>query len=592
MKRKAEKENQGIIERFCSASERTARVSLILAAAIVVGTIGTVSVAAIRSNTASIIPSDNVELNAAQDYLAQVAMQAETGTEATTEETAASDETEITDETRETKRGGLTGDHVVDVKNLKSLSNEDLVKAIKQGKVKAIDVKTIKKDQSQNTKPVHHGSTGNAPTPTKKPTPVPTNKPTPTMAPITVVNYELGMDISQFQGNIDWKKVKADGIKFAFIRCGGRGYTKGACYDDTKFVQNIKNAKAAGVKVGVYFFSQAITALEAVEEASITLDKIKGYGIDLPVVMDWETGTGYRTWKLKGQDFANVLEAYCSMIAQAGYTPAVYLNTSDINDRLGKYSGQILGKYKLWYAYPYSCYDPSSKSFRSNYYQTGDTVPPRSFGYEYWQYSWHGRVKGISGDVDLNIKILGKTTLTAPVINIPNKNITSTVGETINPLNGVTAKTSQGATTTNSLSYAIKNAAGETVTLDQAKNAVGKYVITYTYKDYFRGSVTATANWEVKQGSGTTVTSTPVPTQGGQGGATPTPVPTQGGNTTVTPTTAPSVTNTPTPTPKPTDTPAPTATSTPKPTPKPTATATPKPADPSKPENNDNQGTT
>ncbi len=589
MKRKAENENQSLIERFCSASERTARVSLILAAAIVVGTIGTVSVAAIRSNTASIIPSDNVELNAAQDYLAQVSMQAAASdTAETTEETSSSDETgaDITDETRETKRGGLTGDHVVDVKNLKSLSNEDLVKAIKQGKVKAIDVKTIKKDQSQNTKPVHHGSTGNAPTPTKKPTPVPTNKPTPTVAPITVVNYELGMDISQFQGNIDWKKVKADGIKFAFIRCGGRGYSKGACYDDTKFVQNIKNAKAAGVKVGVYFFSQAITALEAVEEASITLDKIKGYGIDLPVVMDWETGTGYRTWKLKGQDFANVLEAYCSMIAQAGYTPAVYLNTSDINDRLGKYSGQILGKYKLWYAYPYSCYDPSSKSFRSNYYQTGDTVPPRSFGYEYWQYSWHGRVKGIGGDVDLNIKILGKTTLTAPVINITNKNITSNVGENINPLNGVSAKTSQGATTTNSLSYAIKNAAGETVTLDQAKGTAGKYVITYTYKDYFRGSVTATANWEVKQGSGTTVTSTPVPTQGGQGGATPTPVPTQGGNTTVTPTTAPSVTNTPTPTPKPTDTPAPTATS----TPKPAATATPKPTEAPKPENTESQG--
>ncbi len=93
MKRKAENEKQSLIERFCSASERTARVSLILAAAIVVGTIGTVSVAAIRSNTASIIPSDNVELNAAQDYLAQVSMQAATSdTAETTEETASSDE--------------------------------------------------------------------------------------------------------------------------------------------------------------------------------------------------------------------------------------------------------------------------------------------------------------------------------------------------------------------------------------------------------------------------------------------------------------------------------------------------------------------
>ena len=586
MKKKAENGKQGIIERFCSASERSARVSLILAAALVLGTIGTVSAAAIRSNAISIVPSDNVELMAAKDYLAQASMLADKKTEET-EETTVSEESsiegDISSETRETKRGGLTGDHVVSINDLKSLSNEDLVKAIKQGKVKAVNTKEIKKDQSQNTKPVHTGSIASAPTPTKKPTPVPSNKPTPTMAPISVVNYELGMDISQFQGDINWKKVKADGIKFAFIRCGGRGYSKGACYDDTKFFQNVKNAKAAGVKVGVYFFSQALTALEAVEEASITLEKIKGLSIDLPVVIDWESEPGYRTYKLKGMDYVNVIDAFCSLIAQNGYTPAIYTNTNDITNRMGKYSNLLLGKYKLWYAYPYSCYWPASKSYKSNFYQTGDTIPPRSYAFEYWQYSWHGKVSGIGTEVDLNIKILGKTTLNAPAVNVTNKTITSEVGQTIDPMNGVTAKTSQGQTTTNSLSYAIKNSAGETVTLDQAKSAVGKYTITYTYKDYFRGSVTATATWEVKQGSGS---ASATPTSGASGGTTTTPQATpttaQGGGTTVTPEPTASATNTqaPTSTPAPTNTPA--ATNTPK------ATATPKPTNTTAPSNTEN----
>ena len=349
------------------------------------------------------------------------------------------------------------------------------------------------------------------------------------MAPITVVNYELGIDISEFQGDINWSKVKKDGISFAFIRCGGRGYTKGTCYEDKKFAQNVKNAKKAGVKVGVYFFSQAITVEEAIEEASLTIAMCKGYGIDLPVVMDWETGSGYRTQPLKGEAFANVLDAFCTLIAKNGYTPAVYLCSDDINNRLGKYQSRILGVYKLWYAYPYSCYWPASKSYKSNYYQAGDTIPPRSYAFEYWQYSWHGKVAGIGTEVDLNIRILGKTTLKAPEINIPNTSITTTAGQNFNPMDGVKAKTCQGNVTTDNLSYAITNEAGQSVTLDQAKQTVGKYVITYTFKDPFRGTISVTANWEVKAA---TVTDTPTPTP--EGGSTDVPSPTpSSGNTDV-----------------------------------------------------------
>ena len=578
MKKKAEQEGKGFFEKFCSASERTARLSLVLAGVLVVATLGAVCTAAISSNSKIEPTTENVELNAAQQYFASAGMQ---GTESENIKVVPSDdyiedELESSEETKGTKQGGLTGDNVADVKDLKSLTDDQLLKAVKQGKVKVIPKKDIKQDQSQNVKVTHKGTIADAPKATNTPTPkpVPTNKPTPTMAPITVVNYELGIDISEFQGTINWKKVKADGIKFAFIRCGGRGYSKGACYEDKKFATNIKNAKAAGIKVGVYFFSQAITVEEAIEEASLTIAMCKGYSIDYPVVLDWETGSGYRTQSLKSETFANVIEAFCSMIAQNGYTPAVYLCSDDINNRLGKYKSQILSKYKLWYAYPYSCYWKSSKSYKSNYYQTGDTVPPRDFAFEYWQYSWHGKVSGISTDVDLNIRILGKTTLKAPEINITNKTITSQVGQTVNPMDGVKAKTSQGDVTTNNLSYSIKNEAGETVTLDQAKQTIGKYTITYTFKDPFRGSISATASWEVKAASTTTTTTpdTPSPTPAAEptqstGGDTPTPTPQQSAGNTDTPTPTPegsSVTDTPVPT----NTKAPTSTPTPIPTPK------------------------
>ena len=565
MQKKAAKEKQGKFSRFCTATEKPARISLILAAAIAFATIGSVCVAAIMSNKNTDLPSENIELNAAQQYLDQVSFAASSSEEETSAEPSDEIVEETSGEPKVTKRGALTGENVFDVKDLKSLSDEDLLKAVKQGKVKVIEKKDIKQDQSQNVKTTHKGTIADAPKATNTPKPQPTkaaatNVPTPTMAPITVVNYELGIDISEFQGDINWSKVKKDGISFAFIRCGGRGYTKGTCYEDKKFAQNVKNAKKAGVKVGVYFFSQAITVEEAIEEASLTIAMCKGYGIDLPVVMDWETGSGYRTQPLKGEAFANVLDAFCTLIAKNGYTPAVYLCSDDINNRLGKYQSRILGVYKLWYAYPYSCYWPASKSYKSNYYQAGDTIPPRSYAFEYWQYSWHGKVAGIGTEVDLNIRILGKTTLKAPEINIPNTSITTTAGQNFNPMDGVKAKTCQGNVTTDNLSYAITNEAGQSVTLDQAMQTVGKYVITYTFKDPFRGTISVTANWEVKAA---TVTDTPTPTP--EGGSTDVPSPTPSSGNTDVPSPTPEGGSTDVPSPTPTE--APQATDTPVPTP-------------------------
>ncbi|PWJ68783.1 GH25 family lysozyme M1 (1,4-beta-N-acetylmuramidase) [Ruminococcaceae bacterium R-25] len=587
MQKRATKEKHGFFERFCTASEKPARISLILAAAIGFATIGSVCAAAIMSNRNVDLPSENIELNAAQQYLDRVSFEATSSAEETSAESTKESSEESSGETLETKRGALTGENVADINDLKSLSNEDLLKAVKQGKVKAIEKKNIKQDQSQNVKTTHKGTIADAPKATSTPKPQPTkpaatNVPTPTLGPVTVYNYELGIDISEFQGDINWTKVKNDGIKFAFIRCGGRGYTKGTCYEDKKFGQNVKRAQAAGVKVGVYFFSQAITVAEAVEEASLTIAMCKNYNIDLPVVMDWETGSGYRTQPLKGELFAQVIDAYCTLIKQNGYTPCVYLCTDDINNRLGKYSGQILGKYKLWYAYPYSCYWPASKSFKSNYYQTGDTIPPRSFAFEYWQYSWHGKVAGIGTEVDLNIRILGKTTLNSPQINITNKTITTETGQSINPMDGVKAKTSQGVVTTDNLSYAIRNEAGQTVTVDQAKQTAGKYTITYTFKDPFRGTITDTATWEVKAASSTTPSTSPSTTPStGDTTLTPSPTGSAAGTETPTPTPESSTSNTPSATPTPEASPTETVNA-----PTSTSTSTPSPTPTNKPEDN------
>lgn len=502
MKKKAGTETttkkMGFFARFCQAQENKARISLIIAAAVVLATVGTVCAAAINSNISNTAPAENVELNIAEQYLAQARMAA-----SMTEATFPSDTSEPTPgitgtagAVKNVKRGSLTGEHVVDLSDLKSLTDEELVDAIVSGKAGVIDRSEITTDQSANVEVVHQGSTASAPTATPTPEAV--------EGTVTIVDYELGIDISEFQGNINWSKVKDDGIDFAFIRIGGRFWGSGGLYEDNKFSQNIQNAKANGIKVGVYFFSQAITPYEALEEASLTLSKLGGMGLDLPVVMDWETGGGYRTEDLYGQDFANVITAFCSTVAQNGYTPCVYLNTSDINNRLGSYSGEILSKYKLWYAYPYSCYSDGS------FYKAGDMVPPRSFYYEYWQYSWRGDVSGISTDVDLNIRILGKTTLYAPEINVTNTSITTGKGQEIDPLDGVTATTAKLDTTTSGISYEITNESNQEVSLETAMNTVGKYRITYAYTDSYRGRVIAAATWEVVEEI--TVTPTPADT--------------------------------------------------------------------------------
>jgi len=197
-----------------------------------------------------------------------------------------------------------------------------------------------------------------------------------------VVSYK-GIDVSRFQGKIDWEAVAADGVTFAFIRVGNRGYGSGTVLKDDTFVRNIKGANAAGVKAGVYFFSQAITEEEAIEEANFVLEQIAPYQIDCPIVCDMEmiAGDEGRADSLSPEQRTQLIKVFCDTIAAAGHKPMIYMNLELAAIRVNL---EELEEYDKWFAY----YNP-------DFY----------FPYEYkvWQYSESGTVAGVPEKVDMNI---------------------------------------------------------------------------------------------------------------------------------------------------------------------------------------------
>lgn len=167
---------------------------------------------------------------------------------------------------------------------------------------------------------------------------------------------EQGIDVSSHNAEIDWAKVKAAGIDFAIIRVGYRGYgTTGSLNYDTYAIKNIKGAIEAGIPVGVYIFSQAITTQEAIAEADFVISKIRAYNITLPVVFDYEyastssglTGRLYKA-NLSVKAATNICTAFCERVASYGYTPMVYANKSFLESVI---DGAALGeKYQIWLA--------------------------------------------------------------------------------------------------------------------------------------------------------------------------------------------------------------------------------------------------
>lgn len=194
---------------------------------------------------------------------------------------------------------------------------------------------------------------------------------------------ERGIDVSKFQGTIDWNAVKSDGITFAIIRVGYRGYGSGALVEDSTFRRNIQGATAAGIKVGVYFYSQAVNEAEAVEEASMVLSLVQGYGLPCGVYYDTEKVAG-DTGRADGISAAQrtaCAVAFCETIRNAGYSAGVYSYASWFYNSLNFAN---ISKYRIWIA------------------QYRDTLD-FAYSYNIWQYTSTGKVKGINANVDMNL---------------------------------------------------------------------------------------------------------------------------------------------------------------------------------------------
>ena len=198
------------------------------------------------------------------------------------------------------------------------------------------------------------------------------------------VQTVTGIDVSYYQGQIDWDQVKASGIEFAFVRVGYRSSQDGSLLADEMGQRNLAEAKRAGLRVGVYFFSQALTAEEARQEAEFALELVEGHDLDLPIAYDWEfVDEDARTRSMTKEALMDCVEAFCSVVEAQGYESLVYFNR-DISrrmlnlDRLDR---------PVWFAM----------------YDSFPDLPRKP---RYWQYTDQGTVSGIKGNVDLNLEFL------------------------------------------------------------------------------------------------------------------------------------------------------------------------------------------
>lgn len=200
---------------------------------------------------------------------------------------------------------------------------------------------------------------------------------------------KTGIDVSYHQGDIDWERVAADGIDFAMIRIGYRGYEKGIMHRDELSESYISGAQAAGIDVGVYFYSQAVSEAEAREEAVYVCELIKDSEIKYPVVFDWELpdDSEARTLGTTTETLNKCAAAFCQEITDRGYTAMLY---SNLKMALTKYDMQTLSAYDFWYVE----------------YKDGHNPPSYPYELQMWQYASDGRVDGINGYVDMNISFV------------------------------------------------------------------------------------------------------------------------------------------------------------------------------------------
>lgn len=193
----------------------------------------------------------------------------------------------------------------------------------------------------------------------------------------------VGIDVSSYQKEIDWPKVKSAGVQYAIIRIGGRGYgSAGSIYLDEYAQKNLQGARAAGIPIGCYFFSQAISVAEAKEEAQTVLSVLNGMKLELPVVFDWEyVSLEARTGRANARLVTDCTLEFCRVIQNAGYKPMIYFNADHARQRL--YLEEVQ-QYAWWFAR----YTPEAGPMCK---------------VDLWQYTESGKIAGIEEDVDVNI---------------------------------------------------------------------------------------------------------------------------------------------------------------------------------------------
>lgn len=198
-----------------------------------------------------------------------------------------------------------------------------------------------------------------------------------------------GIDVSYHQGKINWEAVAADGIDFVIVRAGYRGYETGKLNKDERVDEYITGAVAAGLDVGAYFYSQAVTPHEAAEEARFMCEILSPYEITYPVIFDWELPEDdtARTVDLAAETLNKCAVAFCNEVSAAGYTPMIY---SGLRMALNKFDMRGLCQYDFWYVE----------------YKDGYNPPAYPYQLHMWQYASDGKVDGIDGDVDMNISFV------------------------------------------------------------------------------------------------------------------------------------------------------------------------------------------
>ncbi len=201
--------------------------------------------------------------------------------------------------------------------------------------------------------------------------------------PDNVLSSRLGIDVSDYNHEIDWAAVANDGVQFAILRAGYRGYTEGGLFEDGQFLANLKGARENRIPVGAYFFSSAVSTLEAQEEAHFVLDLLDGAPLEYPIVYDQEQvpDSAGRANTLASSQYTANAKAFCETVTAAGYQAMIYGN----KHYLSLLNLEELSSYPLWYA------------------EYGVSEPTGHYDFTMWQYTDAGTVSGIENGVDLNI---------------------------------------------------------------------------------------------------------------------------------------------------------------------------------------------